>query len=289
MTAAVLGAAALMLVSASILLVWANRTLTDTNTYVATVGPVLRTPALQDYVADQITQQVITSVSLPDLANNLLGPSQLAMAPAQQQELVKSVIHDSVINIMNSPQIQAAWTDTNRQAHAALMNELNSNAPKIAIDVTPLETAVLAQLKQSKLAAVTDNFDIGPAHPAVVGVAGGTLERIHEGYNWLRTAPWLVVLATLVCGALSVWISVHHAKTLRRMLIDTGLSSLVVAALVALSGRLKLPAADPAAAKVAAALVGTLLHGLQTALIILGVICLVAAGASKWYSRSHPA
>ena len=58
MVAGTLGALAVTLVSATILLGWADNTLTNTNAYVATVGPVLSTTALQNFVADQVSSQL---------------------------------------------------------------------------------------------------------------------------------------------------------------------------------------------------------------------------------------
>lgn len=278
----------MVLVSASILLVWANRTLIDTPTYVATVGPVLRQPQLQDYVANQVTSQLLTTVSTGDLAEALLSPAQVAgQSPAQIQALVTPVIHQSVVQILQSPKIQALWVQTNQTDHAAFVSQLNSGAAAISITMTPLVTGVENQLAQTKLAPVAAHMNLASG-PAVVQLTGAPLDRVRTYYHLLATATWVVVgLAVLFLG-LSVWTSVHHAKTLRRILISTGVSALTTAAVIFMAAGAQLPGSDPLAARLAVAISGVLLHGLAVGCAVLGIVCLAAAGGSKWYSRAHP-
>jgi hypothetical protein len=283
--AALLGALAMLLVSMSILLVWANRTLTDTNTYVNTVGPVIEKPELQDFVATKLADQALQSASVDDLAGKLLTPQDTAgKTPEQVREQVAKVMHDSVTEALKSPQVVDAWKTTNRSVHAELVGQLDANAPAITLDLTPLLQAVTDQLKQTKMAPVADKIDLKPGS-AQVQLKGKPLENVHNAYKKLKTVPYLVVLLALALAGLAVWTSAHHAKTLRRMLVGTGVSALLVAAVIALPRVVQLPSADPAASRLAMALAGTLLHGLQEGCLVLGVVCILAALGSKLYER----
>lgn len=280
----------MILVAASVLVVWANRTLTDTNTYVQTVGPVLEQPALQDAIANKLTEQIMGSVSLKDLAAGLLPPDQVAAAKTPEQlnalqPQMRLVIHDGVVEVLRSPHLQQVWTDTNRTAHAELIRQLDAGAPQVALDLTPLQTAVIDALKQSKLAPVATKLDEGPARPMVVGLAGKPLEQIRRGYRLLQAGTPVVVLLTILCAAVSVWASVHHIKTLRRMLVGTGVGALLAAGVLALPSVVTLPGAGPDTGRLAAALVTALLHGLEMACLWLGCGCLVLALGSKLYER----
>src|SRR5229473_3289922 len=89
MVSALFGAIAVILIAAGILVVWANRTLTDTNTYVQTVGPVIERPELQDFVATKVTNQLLESAPAPDMASTLLPADQAAgKTPEQLQVLL---------------------------------------------------------------------------------------------------------------------------------------------------------------------------------------------------------
>jgi hypothetical protein len=205
--AAILGSLALLLVSASVLIVWANRTLTDTPTFVSTLGPVIERPELQDFVAQKVT-----------------------------------------------------------------------------INAGPLVDAALFEMKRTKLAPVADKIEIEPSK-ATIELAGKPLERIREVYGSIKTATLVIVLLTLVLAGLSIWASVHHAKTVRRMLTMTGVSSLLVAGLIAWAPHAQIPGADPNIAKLAVAVAGTLLHGLQMGCLVLGVTCIVLAVGYKLVDR----
>lgn len=279
------GFIALSLVSASILVVWANRTLTDTNTYVQTVGPLIERPELQDYLAGRVSDQLLASTPVQDLANVLLPARQaVTQSPQQLQPQVVAVIHDSVVQVLKSPDIQALWLSTNRNSHAALVQELDQGAPEVTFDLGPIARGVVAELKQTKLAPVADKIQLDPAD-LKISVKGGALERVRQYYAGLKAATIAVVALTLLFAALSVWASVHHLKTLRRMLAGTGLSAFLVAAVIQLSSVARLPKADPATAKLAGALVQTLLHPLLVGCVVLGVVCFALVLASKLYEH----
>jgi hypothetical protein len=284
---ALCGLIASLLIAASILVVWANRTLTDTNTYVATVGPVISSPALQDFIATKVTNQLLTSAPTTQLASSLLAPAQITgQTPDELDSLMTPVIHDSVVQILQSPAMQQVWTQTNRTDHAAFIQQLDANDAAITIDLTPIVNGVMTQMEQTKLAPVAKQIQVGSG-TTTVQLKGGPLEKVRTYYHLLKTATWVILGLAILFAALSVWASVHHAKTLRRMLVSTGVSSLVTAAVISFSGAVPLPTADPQAAKLAVALVGTLFHGLAIGCLVLGIVCLIGAIASKLYSRSH--
>jgi hypothetical protein len=282
--AGLFGAVAVLLVSASILVVWANRTLTDTTTYVQTVSPLIRSSQLQDFIATKVTDQLLASAPLPNLASSLLSPAQAAASAAQLPQLLTPVIHSGVVQVLASPQLQSVWTSTNQQVHAELIRQLDANAPQIELNFGPLVSAVIEQLKQTKLAPVASQINLQPSS-AMVDLHGTALEHVHTAYHWLMLAPGLIVLLTIVFVFLSVWCSVHHAKTLRRVLVETGVSALLVAAFIASGSFITLPASDPAQTRVAVALAGTLLHGLAVGCLVFGSVAILLAVASKIYER----
>ncbi len=287
--AALCGFIASLLIAGSILVVWANRTLTDTSTYVATVGPVLSTPALDDFVATQVTSQVLRSAPPGQIASSLLTPAQIAgQTPQQLDALLTPVIGSSVVQILRSPQMHALWVQTNQTDHAAFIQQLDAGDSAITLDLTPLVNGVTSQMAQTKLAPVASKIAL-PSGKTTVQIKGTALEKVRTCYHLLKTATWVIVFLALMFAGLSVWASVHHAKTLRRILVSTGVSALLTAVLIAVAAAVALPNSDPQAARLAVALVGTLFHELQIGLLVLGVMCLVAAICSKLYSRGHPA
>jgi hypothetical protein len=282
--AAVCGFIAMTLVSVSILVVWANRTLTDTPTFVAAVGPVIERPELQQYLADRATEQLVTSAPLEDLAEQLLSPAQAAgKSPEELQSLLRPVIHDSILSVVKAPRMADAWKQTLTSNHAEVVRQLDADSGKVTLDLSQMVRAVLDEMKSTKLAPVADKLDLKP-QTAKVDIKG--IEKVHQAYSGLKAAPLVVLALTLLFASLSVWISVHHMKTLRRMLVGTGVSALVTAGVIALLPVVHIPTSDPEGGKLAGALGATLLHGLQVGCLVLGAATLAAALGSKLYERS---
>jgi hypothetical protein len=278
--AAILGFLAMTLVSASILLVWANRTLTDTSTYVQTVGPLIERPELQNFVAGRMSDQL-----LQELSDALLPARQaVTETPEQLKPQITAVIHDSVVQILQSPAIQQLWLNTNRSSHAELVKQLDAGATEVTFDFGPLVSGVVDQMKQTKLAPMADKIQLSPAD-AKISIKGGALERVRRYYLDLKAATVTVVALALLLLALSVWVSVHHLKTLRRMLVGTGVSALLAASVIAFAAKVPLSSPDPATAKLAVAILQTLLHPLLVGCLILGVVCVGLALASKAYEH----
>ncbi len=117
----------------SCLALWAHRTVYDTDTYVATVAPLIRDPAVQQQLATSITQQAITATDLetrianvlPDRAKFLAGPITVQIQGFIQKELQK---------FLASPRAEQAWIAINRKGHEALINVLSGNSKYVTIN-----------------------------------------------------------------------------------------------------------------------------------------------------------
>jgi hypothetical protein len=287
--ASVMGTLALVLISASILIVWANRTLTDTATFTQAVGPVLEKTEVQGFVAKKVTAQLLDSVPAADLSAQLLPPDQITgKTPDQLRLALQPVIHDSLVDVLKAPEVQEAWRKSLTTGHAQLVSALEANSAEVSLDFGPLVDAALDELKQTKLAPVATKINLKPS-AAVVTLKSEPLEKLHKAYQLLKTLTPIVVVVALVLVALSVWASVHHGKTLRRILIATGLSAWFLAAVVAVSasGVVVPPAGDPDTLRVALAVEGSLLHGLEMGCLVLGLLCLALALGYKLYDRSR--
>jgi hypothetical protein len=88
--------------------------------------------------------------------------------------------------------------------------------------------------------------------------------------------------------ALCVTISVHHAKTLRRVLVNTAFAAFILAGGIELVQFVRLNNSDLVMGRAVTAIAATLLHNLEIGSLVLGVLCVVAAIASKFYPRMQP-
>ncbi len=264
-------------------MVWANRTLTDTTTFVRAVSPLAGQTAVEDYVADKITHQLEKSVPTQDLATTLLTPEQVASkTPDQLTTALATEIHAGVVQVLGSPSFAALWKSTLEANHAQLVKQLDDNAPQITLDLGPFVTGVMQELKQTKLAPIGDKLDIAPAD-AKLDFKSSQIEQIHKYYKLLKTVTPVLVLMTLLAIGMCVLISVHHAKTLRRIVVGIGVIALVIAGLIKLPAVITFGGGDPVMLRAVVAIALTLLHDLQVACLAVGVACITSAIGSKIY------
>lgn len=279
------GIIALNLVILSILVVWLNRTVTDTNTYVKTVTPLVDQPDIQNFLAAQATDNLLKNAPPAEVAAALLpAPDVKAKTAEQQAAEVKKIVNDSVLQIVDSPSFENVWISSNLSAHSGLVRQIDAGSKTLTLDLSPLVTGVVSELKETKLAPVSDQIDL-PQDAGKLKLQGEGIAKFQDYYKKFKAGTWALVGITLVCITLCVWLSVHHARTARRILFGTGLSSLLLAAVISAPSFITLSGLDPVQRKAAVAFAEVLFRNLQVACIILGVVCILLAVGSKVFSK----
>ncbi len=279
--AAIFGIIAFVFILASILVVWVNRTVLDTPTYVSTVAPAVAQADAQDFVASKAAEQLISNAPTQDIAAILLEPSQIAGKTDEQLKVaLEPVVKASVLQVVGSPKFAELWKETHQAAHADFIRQLKAGGSELNLDLSPAVAGVMTQLKETKLAPIVEKLSEKPIE-AKLNLKGSTLDQVYVYYRVFTQATLALLLATSVCIVLSVWISVNHAKTLRRIVLGTGVLSLVLA-IILQAPQLVGPKLEGTEQKAAAAIASVLLHNLQMATLVLGLVCIVLAIASKF-------
>ena len=133
--AAVLIGLAILLAPLSVASVWASRMVGDTDTYVDTVAPLAKDPAIQAAMARRITNEVFKYVDVGALTDQLAaGLQQRDIAPRAAQALValkgpieqgvQGFVGDKVDALVRSDAFASAWEQANRVAHEQLVAAL---------------------------------------------------------------------------------------------------------------------------------------------------------------------
>jgi hypothetical protein len=124
---------AVLAVIVSCVAIWAHRTVLDTDTYVATVAPLIKDPGVQHTLSTYVTDQVLTSTDLQNRIANVLppraaflaGPIAVQIGDLTQRELQK---------VLASPQAEQAWIGINRVGHEQLVSALRGDNKFVLID-----------------------------------------------------------------------------------------------------------------------------------------------------------
>lgn len=279
--ASLLGILALFLILSSIFTVWLNRTLTDTDVYMSSVAPLVTKPEVQNFVVQKASDSLLKDQDLSELASKILTPEEVAgKTPEQVNALAREVVETSIKQVVVSPGFAQLWLDTNRAAHESLIKQLDSDSNELTLDLSPLVLGIVDQLKATKLGPVVSEIDIKPEN-AKLNLKGGAIDQAHENYQNFKNGTIATVVLALAAAAAAVIVSVHHIKTLRRILIGTGIIALLIALLTRAPSIINTN--DSIEQKAAMVIADTLFHNLQVACIVIGVVCIAAAVGSKFY------
>ena len=109
-----------LLVLLSTTVVWSHRTLLDTHTFVGTVGPVFKNPAVDSAVAARATDKLFTELNLQARLRAALPP-KASFAAVPITNATKGFVAGELTKVLASPQFQAVWTGTLTATHKQLV------------------------------------------------------------------------------------------------------------------------------------------------------------------------
>ena len=282
----------------SVLGVWTANQISDTNTYVANMAPLIQDPAIQNALTNKLTSEIVAKLDVKgrtDQAAAELTAKGFTQAGTLLQGVSGSVasgvqgfVHSAVQKAVTGPRMAVAWTQVNRAGHQALVAVLSGRGGKngavkvsngqVTLDVAPLE----AVAKQDLVArGLTIAAKIPITHTTFALFPSKNLAKAQKAYRLVNDLKIVLPILTLVLLGLGVWAARGH----RRALIGAGLgfaaSMLVLGAGLAIARAIYLNSVPASASADAAAaafdiLVRFIKTGLRT-LLVVGLI--VAAGA----------
>jgi hypothetical protein len=301
-----LGACALLLVAAllgalAVVAVFVRSQVLDTDTYMQTVAPLGRDPAVQEAVASRLADELVARSDVAGLANQAAERLEVMGAPKRLSDLVgplvsglRSFLYGRIHGFLGTERFQTAWLNINREAHDGLVTILTgqqsqlltSKGTTVTIDLGELLSMAKQRLAAEGLTIVERVPDVSIQYPLI---QSEQLPKIRTYTRMLDAAgtwlPW-VALALLIGGVLV-------APNRRRGIIVASVLLGVVAALL-LAGlslartyyldRLPPTVHSPdAVAAVYDAVVRFLIAALQTLLVVtvIFVVAALLAGPSR--------
>jgi hypothetical protein len=299
---------------------WIRATTLDTNTFVNTVAPLVKSEAVAKAVTDVAVKQLFeqydvkgkikTGLTQLDTAIRSALPPKVPVPDVSLGSLadpissgLESASKTVAQKILTSDAFYKIWESSVRMSHQAAINIIRGNknaavtsqGDKVILNISPLLDKIKAQLVASGLTFL-DEVQV----PANIGqfelFTAKQLGSVKSIVKLLDLLYWLLPLLALLCFIGAVWLSKNH----RRALIRSGVGLVIVMLLVLivlkvahsqLFNQIKVPE-NLAAADV---VWGSLLHGLKQAvwgILVLGAVVAIGAGfagPSKWavWTREH--
>jgi hypothetical protein len=204
---------------------WGHRTVIDSERYIATVGPLINQPEVQQALGESVTNAVVakldTQNSIAGLLTNLFPnlPATSALA-APLATGINGLVGDLVTKFIASPQFATVWIQLNTVAQKGMVAVLeggDSGPVQIQGDNVVLDTSIALTAIQQKLVdsgiAVAGKITIPQSDRQVVLFNSPALGQIR--FVYALTAPilqWLP-LVIAVMFALSIALARRRART----------------------------------------------------------------------------
>jgi hypothetical protein len=221
---------------------WGQRTLNDTQRYVATVGPLVHSPAVQDAIATRITDAIHTQVNVEEILNTVFG-GVIKDRPRLQQLVgplsgaIDGLVDSQVKTFISSATFADIWIAANTKAQQDFVRILkgdHTGAVSLKGDQIVLDLSDLINQVEQRLVArgltIVQKIPIPKVDQQIVLVDAPQLKQLRTIYAFTNpVARWLiVVVGGLYLAALLL------ARRRPRMTVIIGVALVANALLVAL-------------------------------------------------------
>lgn len=285
--AGLMGFIAVLFIMNAIITIWLNKALTDTATFVSKTAPLVETPEIQQFIAKRAAETIVDSAGneLDKLANQIVTQDQrTGKNPEQIKTLVEKEIETRILQAVSDPAFSRSWSQTIEQNHEYLVNQIKDDSETLTIDMTPVAQQAVAQLKRMDIGMAADELQIKDGQ-AKVTFARDQIGPMADAYDTLQTSMIVSIVGAIAAAIAAVILSVHHLKTLRRVLMFTGVFSLAMYGLLNLPYFVNTTNIDPVDQNAAIALFNAIFNDLKLTYLIVGILSIVAAVATKFVPK----
>jgi len=223
--------------------VWAGNEVSDTGRYVATVEPLIHDPAIQNYLADQITTQITSRLDITGTINQASAQlngkglprisSLLTTFGPQIASSVTGFIHSTVHSVVASPAAAKIWVQANTVAHQAVVKVLSGQGNgaistkngQIVLNLGPFIAVVKQDLLQHGFSLASN---IPPVSPTIALFQAKDLGKAQRLYRLVTTLKVVLPIVALLLIAAGVWVARGRRRALVRAALGVAASMLIL-------------------------------------------------------------
>ncbi|MEV7928638.1 hypothetical protein [Kitasatospora sp. NPDC088264] len=305
------GAVVLIVISSllallSVIAVWTNSIVGDTDRYVATVAPLAGNPDVQAALTDRVTSEVLAQIDVKAVVNELSQAAVQQGAPPELGKLIgglsgpitsglTQLVSTTVNKVVTSDQFATLWVDANRVVHSSLDKALTGKGGgavslennQVAIDIGPIVAKVKDQLVSSGFGPAAK---IPEVHTSFVVFASKDIGKVKSYFRLLEImGSWLPVIAVLIAAA-GVFTAVNRRRGLIGAALGVAVAMLLLGAVLTVFRSFYLDHLPPGASQAAAgAIYDALIRFLRAGIRVVGVTALVAAAGAFLIGPSRAA
>lgn len=273
---------------ASVVTVWARRTMLDTDQYVATVAPLAQDENIQNAVAARVTDAVAEELDFESIAEEAL-PEDAAVLAGPIASGAESLVNEVVVGVVQTQAFERIWEDANRLAHESVVKIMTGDSDegdlvsaaegKIVLDLAPLADQVLELLGDTFGTDLTEQVDTDDLPIEFTLVESADLADAQDALRIFDAVSWLTLILALAFLVGAVMSAEQRRLGFRRLGLAVVIS-MVIAGLIYtfarneyVSGVAELP--NPDAAKATFDILTRFLPRAIRVLLFVGVLTLI--------------
>ncbi len=287
----------MLLTPVSILALFLNSQVGDTGRYVQNVKPLSADPAIQSYVADDITRELFARVDISTYVKDAL-PDRAQVLAAPLTTALRSFVREATLRIIRTDQFQKLWIQANRVAHSQLENVLTGKETAgitatsngaVQIDLSSVATLVNDQLRSTGI-DLFSQIPAGNVGGKITLFQSNQLYRVRRAVGVLNTLAYVlpILVFSAFGGAIYLSRSRRRGFVLAAVAFTVGAFLLAVLLFVARGLYLDAATSNKLPYDAAAAVYDTLVRFLHTAVravLTFSIIVLITvffAGPSRF-------
>ena len=224
-----------ILAPVSVVGVWLDGTLLNTDHYVSTVGPLARNSAIQDAIASRVTTEIVEHTALERRVKSAL-PSKAAFLAPYLATGLEQLVHSLTLRTVQSSTFATLWETLNRRAHAQVVAVLKGQTKgvklkngQVVLDLAPVVNAVDTALKQVGVGSL--RTETSSRKDELVLFSSTELRHTQRAIQLLDDLATVLPILTVVLLAAAIVLSPARRRTILRgaLGIAFGMALLLVA------------------------------------------------------------
>ena len=216
---------------------WMRSQVTNTDKYVRTVSPLVSDPAIQNLVADRVTQRLFEEVDVQATIQEAL-PERASFLSGALTSGLQTLVRDATLRLVESDKFAELWTSANRLAHEQMVavltgsksNAISTKDGDVTLDLSGVANEVVSQLKARGIDTF-DSVNLQPGRFTIQIFHSDAITRVQLAFKVFNTTaivlPFLTIL--LFVGGILLFPNRRRGALWAAVALSVGMAVLLLA------------------------------------------------------------
>jgi hypothetical protein len=222
--------------------VWVQTTLTDTDTFVDTLDPLLEDEAVAEVISIKIAEGVVEATDLEaSIAETL--PAEIAFLAAPITGAIHDLTGTVAKTVIQTDAFGSVWNQATRVTHVGVSAVLSGNdgaleaeGGSVSINLDTIAGPVVDKLSESGFDLTTvvgEDFSLG----SIELYQDDSLAEVQAAAQGVQTAGWLIPLIALILIVLAIVVAADRRRMVAILGFGTAIGMLVMLVALRLARR----------------------------------------------------